>query len=391
MDPEIAREATLTAVSLRTQSVQRLPAARGVPRGEAIVEHMPSPVVDVVIPVHTATRPIRRAASSALANETDVRVIVVAHNIDPARISEGLGDLASDPRVRLLSLLDGIASPAGPMNHGIAEGTGRYFAVMGSDDELEPGAIDSWASVAIRTGATAVLPRILVGGRPDPTPPTRRGRTRDLDPEKDRLSYRCMPLGLIERERFGHLRFTEGLASGEDLEFTAQLWFTGSQTAYDRSGPAYIVHDDTDDRVTRAIRPLAEDFAFLGVVERSEWWATMSAPHRRAFGVKNLRMHVMDAVASRLVTADGGIAAHAAELVDIVTRIEVMSPGSTALLSRADRKVLRELSSEIPSVERIKSYLAARWGARPDAVLTANPLRSLHRQAPLRTLRDMVA
>ncbi|MCZ4300520.1 glycosyltransferase family 2 protein [Microbacterium oxydans] len=349
---------------------------------------MPLPEVDVVIPVHTPSRPIHRAVSSVLANTVPVCITVVAHNTDAASIAANLADLANHPRVRVLSLQDGIPSPAGPMNHGIDASEAPYFCVLGSDDELDPGALDSWHAVAVSSGATMVIPRVRVKERLEPTPPTRRGRTRDLDPVKDRLSYRCMPLGLIDRTRFGHLRFTPGLTSGEDLEFTAELWFTGSHIAYDRTGPAYFGHDDAADRVTRTVRPLTEDFAFLEIVAARPWYTAASTRLRRAFGVKNLRVHLMDAVAARL-EAPGGIQAYSAELLAVAARIERMSPGATALLSRADRKILAELGNSTPSEERIRTHLTARWGGGLDGRLTANPFLSLHRQSPYRTLRDM--
>lgn len=351
---------------------------------------MPSPDVDVIIPVHTPVRPIRRAVSSVLATEAAVRVTVVAHNTDPGAITANLGDLAARPDVRVVTLQDGIPSPAGPMNHGIALAEAPYFSVMGSDDELEPGAIDSWLAVARSTGATTVIPRVRVDDAAEPTPPRRRGRVRDLDVDKDRLSYRCMPLGLIDRSHFPGLRFTPGLESGEDLEFTARLWFTGTHIAYDHTGPAYVGHDDAVDRVTRIVRPLAADFAFLDIVAATPWYREASRAARRAFGVKNLRVNLMDAVASRL-DAPGGIAVYREELLDIAAAIERMSPGATALLCRADRKVLRELESTEPSADRIRAHFSARWGRGLDARLAANPFLSLHRQAPYRTLRDMVA
>ena len=343
----------------------------------------------MVIPVHTPVRPIRRAVVSALANTADVRVTVVAHNTDASRISTNLSEFAGRPDVRVLSLQDGIPSPAGPMNHGIASAEAPFFSVMGSDDELEPGAIDSWYALATSTGASVVIPRVRVDEAHEPTPPTRRGRRIDLDIDKDRLAYRCMPLGLIDRSVHPGLRFTPGLESGEDLEFTAELWFTGAHIAYDRTGPAYVGHDDAEDRVTRTIRPLSADFAFLDIVASRSWYRTAGRSARRAFGVKNLRVHLMDAIAARLDLA-GGIGAHRSELLEIASTIETMSPGATTLLSRADRKVLDELTAAEPSADRIRELFAARWGGGPDGRLTANPFLSLHRQAPYRTLRGMV-
>lgn len=347
---------------------------------------------DVTIPVHSATRPIRRAAASVLDhNAPGVGVIVVAHNIDPEIIRANLGPHAEHPRLRLLALADGIPSPAGPLNYGIAASRGRYYAVLGSDDEFEPGAVDSWLTLADETHADAVIARVLrsINGV-EPMPPTRPGRVRALDGDRDRLSYRCVPQGLVSRERFGHLRFTPGLASGEDQEFTAQLWFTGSNLAYDRSGPAYVLHEEGDDRVTAAVRSAEEDFRFLAIVGQTTWYSRLRPAQKRAWGVKNLRMHLMDAVAGRLDAPDG-FAAHAPALLGIAHEIERLSPGATALLARCDRDVLDELEASDPDPDRIRAAFARRWGRNAGSYLTRNPFRALHRQGPWRTLRDMAS
>ncbi|GAB3631137.1 hypothetical protein GCM10027421_04900 [Microbacterium shaanxiense] len=344
---------------------------------------------DVIIPVHTATRPIARAAASALDhNDRRVRVNVVAHNIDAQLIRRELGEYAGHPSLRLLHLMDGIGSPAGPLNHGISVATANYYAVLGSDDEFEPGAVDSWLAMAERTDADAVLARVnrSIQGV-EPLPPTRRGRETKLSGARDRLTYRCVPQGLISRERFGHLRFTPGLASGEDQEFTAQLWFTAHALAYDRHGPAYVLHEEGDDRVTATARPVDEDFRFLEVVGATTWYPRLRKSQKRAWGVKNLRMHLMDAVAARLDDLDS----HAVDLVRVADTIERLSPGATALLARCDRDVLHELRTPRPDPARIREAFAKRWGRNADAWLPANPLLALHPQAPYPTLRAMIA
>lgn len=347
--------------------------------------------VDIVVPVHTTERPIRRTVASVVDhNACDVRVIVVAHNIDPELIRANLGEYADRPDVRLSHLADGIHSPAGPLNHGIAEGTAAYFGVLGSDDEFEPGAVDSWHALATETSADAVLARVQRSLRgPEPLP-TRRGRTRALDAVRDRLSYRCVPQGLVSRARFGHLRFSPGLASGEDQAFTTELWFTGSCLAYDRQGPAYVLNEDGDDRVTATPRPVAEDFAFLDIIAATDWYARLSPAQKRAWGVKNLRQHLMDAIAARL-TSPEGFACHSDALLSVAGRIEELSPGATALLARCDRDAIDELRRPDPDTERIIAHLTRRWGRNHAAFLPRNPLRALHRQAPWRTMRDMVA
>ena len=357
---------------------------------------MLDPRVDVIIPVHSATRPLARAVDSVLGHTAaPVRVLVVAHNIDPEQIRAALGAHASHPAVELLELADGIPSPAGPRNHALAQGTAPFFAFLDSDDTLAPGALDSWVALADDAAADVVLARIERGeaAAADPLPPTRPGRQRDLHPVKDRLAYRSEPVGLISRARFERLRFTPGLRSGEDLAVSAELWFSGASIAYDRSGPAYRFRDDAVDRVTAAARTLSEDFAFLDAIAQADWFRGSSRSARRAFGVKVFRLHFFDAVLARLQDRDGsgGLAAHRAELAALVARIEGLAPGSLALLSRRDRAAIAEAIAPEGTPESVLALLEARWLGGVDAMLTRNPFRSLHRQGPRRTLRDMVA
>lgn len=350
---------------------------------------MTEPVVEMTIAVHSAARPIARAVASVIEHTTaPVQVNVVAHNIDGDVIARNLGAYAEHPSVRLLTLNDGIHSPAGPMNLGLAQSRAPFVALMGSDDELAPGAIDSWLALQRETGATTVLARIRIGERgTDPYPPVRRGRrTRDLDARKDRLAYRSAPLGLIDRARFADLRLTEGLASGEDLAYTAELWFTGHAIAYDLTGPPYIVNDDATDRVTAAPRPVLDDFAFLDAIEATPWFRRLGRRDRCALAVKVLRVHFFDAVLARTRVPEG-IAAHRADLLAVLDRLEHLAPGVTSLLARVDRRVIDELRAPSPDPTAILQLIDARWNYRTaGAVLPRNLLLAAHPQAPLRTL-----
>lgn len=353
-----------------------------------MAERTDPPVVDLTIAVHSATRPIARAVASVVDHtQADVRVNVVAHNIDPSIIRNNLGQYADHARVRLLTLHDGIGSPAGPMNHGFAESDAQFLSVMGSDDELAPGAIDSWLAVQKATNAEVVVARIILpGGRTDPYPPVRNGRrTHDLDGRKDRLAYRSAPVGLIDRARFGRLRFTEGLPSGEDLAYSATLWFTGNRLAYDLHGPGYTLNDDATDRVTTTPRPVAENFAFLDAIEELDWFRSCSSTVREALIVKLIRLHFFDVLRAHALTAEG-IAPHRAALQRVLERLEAMSPRAFRLLSRADRHVLDVLRTGADATD-FTAALDARWNYRTlGALAPRNPLLALHRQAPLRTL-----
>lgn len=345
------------------------------------------PIVDVTIAVHSSTRPIARAVASVLDHtKTPTRVIVVAHNIDPQVIENNLGHWAQDERVRLLALRDGIHSPAGPMNLGLAESTAPFVSVMGSDDEFEPGAIDSWYGLQQQSGAGVVIAQVRndAGGK-ELSPPARPGRTRGLDPVKDRLSYRSAPLGLISRERFGQLRFAEGLPSGEDLPFVARLWFSGAGVAFARSGPGYLVHSDAVDRVTSAPRAVELDFAFLDHIFGQPDFERLTRTQRTAFVIKLIRLHLFDAVVNRAAVGEWPTGEREA-LAAVARRMLEWADRPERMLSLLDHKVLDGILDEVTPVEEMMDHIRKRWNYRSaDVLLTRNPIYALHRQGPLRT------
>lgn len=350
---------------------------------------MLAPLVDVIIAVHSATRPIARAVASVLDHTiAPVRVSVIAHNIDPEIIRGNLGEYADHPGLRLLSLADGIPSAAGPMNLGISRAEAPYLSILGSDDEFAPGAIDSWLGVAQRTGAQAVLARIqLVTGGTDPYPPVRNGhRTRNLHGRKDRLAYRSAPLGLVSREQFGSLRLTEGLQSGEDLTYSLTLWYTGARIAYDLEGPPYIGHDDSHDRVTAAPRSIAQDFVFLDELTGLSWFTAAARGDRIAIIVKLIRIHLFDAILAR-VHSQEALDAHRTELLALIARLISIAPESKRLLSLSDRAVFAALENPESTAEQVLATLSARHAyLSPASLLPRNLFYALHRQAPFRTL-----
>lgn len=347
---------------------------------------MKAPLVDVIIPVHSPTRPIDRAVGSILLHTlADVRVNVVAHNISVDVIRENLKTFADDSRVRLLHLEDGIHSPAGPMNFGLDHATAQFVSVMGSDDEFAPGAIDSWLKIQRDGSADFVIAQIRnVGGSLVPSPPTRPGRRLNLDGVKDRLSYRSAPLGLLSRDSFAHLRFPERLLSGEDLPFVSEIWFTAEKIAFDRSGPEYLVHADAIDRVTSEPRPVKNDFAFLELIFDAKWAKTLTKSEKQAIGIKLIRMHLFDAIVNR--SKNGMTEAEKFELSQVARRISQWSLGSEKFLSLIDRKVFDGIALGNSSIEEMMSLIEKRWNYRSlDVLVTKNPVYFFHRQGPLRT------
>lgn len=345
---------------------------------------MTRPVVDVLVAVHSAVRPVERAARSVLdgTRSTPVTLTIVCHGLDPAVVHGRLGVTARDPRVRVVPFADGVPSPAGPFNHGLDLATGRYTSVLGSDDYLERGAIDSWVRRARVDRADVVVARQRhQDGRPVRTPPVRPWRTSALDGVRDRLSYRSAPLGIVSRERFPDLRFTTGVAVGEDIAYVAALWFSGARVSVDR-GPAYVVTDDASDRTTRAVRSVGEELAYLDIALAA--CRALTPAQATAFVTKLVRVHVFGAVHNRPEAAawdqDGRRA-----LADAAERLLAVAPRAVEPLALADRRLLAQVRDPGSPVEELlrRARDRRRFGSL-STLVTADPRWLLHREAPAR-------
>lgn len=336
-------------------------------------------VVDIVIAVHDPSRAIERAVDSVLRNDIDARAIVVAHNIDPAVIRSRL---SGRENVSVIACADGIASPSGPFNAGLDAATAEFIGVLGSDDELEAGALDAWVARARRDGADAVLARIRhASGARILTPPVRPGRRRRLDPVADRLAYRSAPLGILRRERFADLRFPPGLRTGEDLAFTLVTWFTGGAISLADAVPAYLVHDDAVERVTTVARPMTVDTASVDVLLDAAEEIGLTERARTSIGVKLLRQNLTSWVLLRPNTADWDAADDDA-LHACARRITDFAPHARPLLSQHDARVLDAALDG----DGHRAATLAIGRSRPSAatLLTTRLRDSLRRDAPLR-------
>lgn len=345
------------------------------------------PDVDVIIAVHTDQRPIERAVGSVLSGtKAAARTTIVCHGVDVALIAARLGYLADDPRVRLLPFTDGVPSPAGPFNHGLDAATARFTSVLGSDDELEPGAIDSWLAFQRRDDAHVIIPAVrLADGGSLGTPPTRPFRRRGLEGARDRLAYRTAQLGLVDRRRFAGLRFTPDLASGEDIAYGLRLWFSDARIAFDRRGPSYRINADATDRTTVAIRTIAQDFAFLDHAIDPEWIVTLTPASREAIAIKLLRTHVIDALRSRFLGDTSVNFRERQALAAVLDRIVGIAPPVLGIMSTLDRQLLHTALDPSADEKRISTLLRRRTvRLRPSNLVTGSPLSLLHREAPLR-------
>ncbi|WP_040165453.1 glycosyltransferase family 2 protein [Microbacterium gorillae] len=341
--------------------------------------------VDLCIAAHDDARPIRRAVESVLDHTSArVRVSVVAHNIDPARIAASIGDLADHPAVRVLSLQDGIRSPAGPFNAGLDAAEAEFTAVMGSDDSLAPGAIDAWLARARREDADVVIARLRhAAGGFIATPPVRPLRTRSLDPVRDRLSYRSAPLGLVRRRRFGDVRFAEGVAVGEDVSYVTALWFSGARLSYAHGDPAYLVHDDAVERTTLSTRPVRAELAFITHLLASPTVIALPAAARTAIAVKLLRVHVFGVIVNRPDAAWWTVDEREA-LAEIASTVRGTGDVD-ASLSRNDLRLCAIIADPATGPNALFDASAARRRfAHPDSIRTARLTDLLRRDAPLR-------
>ncbi|MEE6274470.1 glycosyltransferase [Georgenia sp. MJ206] len=349
--------------------------------------------VDVVIAVHTPRRPIGRAVASVLdGNAAQARLTVVCHNLPAAEIVAVVAPEHRD-RVRFLEHADDVPSPAGPFNAGMDAAEGEFVSIMGSDDVLDPGAVNYWLRLARRTGAETVVSRLVLGTRrrPVPTPPVRPWLRGLAHPVKDRLSYRSAPLGLVStavRERLG-ARLVEGIVVGDDVPYVTRLWFE-TRVAVARRGPAYVIGEDAEDRVTYAPRPITVELAFLRQLCAEPWFQGYTLEERRAICAKAARIHLFGAVHNRsdpaFWTADERTA-----LARVATDLLAAAPGFERVLSLADRELLDAIRSRSASAKwMIEAARARRRHGRPPTLLTREPSRLLAREAPARLMAASV-
>lgn len=336
--------------------------------------------VDVIIAVHDPARPVERAVASVLDSESVSRVIVVCHNLDAEVIRDRLGTLAHDNRVLLTEHRDALRSPAGPFNRGLDLSEATYASVMGSDDTVAPGAIDAWRRTASDTGADAVIaPLRHSAGARVPTPPSLRRRA--LRGARDRLAFRTAPLGLISRGRFGGLRFTEGLATGEDLAYSARIWFSRARIACSAAPAYYLIHDDAE-RVTFSRRPLSEDLRAVTLLLADSWARSLSTVDRRAIAVKLWRVNLFGAVHYRAGIWDA-VDREAAR--EIARDISAFSPESVNVLSRAEGRLREALLDQHRSSGQIDELSRRRRRfLSVDALIPVRTLLTFSHDAPLR-------
>ncbi|MEO6531509.1 MAG: glycosyltransferase [Specibacter sp.] len=288
--------------------------------------------------------------------------------------------------VRFLECMDGIPSPAGPFNAGLAAATADYVGIMGSDDTLDPDSMRQWLAIARANNSAAVLaPQRHASGAKVRTPPVRVGRTSKLDPVKDRLSYRTAPLGLIqtsEIHRLG-LKFSNGYKSGEDQEFSARLYFGGGRIDYAKGAGCYVVGADASDRVTSESRPIGEDFRFATDLVTTAWFLNLPERSRSAIVTKLIRVHVFAAAGSRSPadwTAEERLA-----LSTVATTLIEAATAATRPLSIAEARLLAAIVDPgISTLELARRASSRKKFGRPATMIASRPGSQFAVEGPLR-------
>lgn len=330
--------------------------------------------VDVVVPVHSATRPIRRAVSSILASEnSSIRAVVVCHNISAEVIQTNLSGLDFS-RIILTTLEDGIYSPAGPLNAGVQASSAKYVAFLGSDDEYQPGILEAWLSEAVAANnPQLIIGQLLSDGRGRIMAPLpRRKRSERLEASRDLLNNRTAPVGTLIRRDFltqaGTPVFTPGLPVGEDIELGLYLWNTASTISYSKHAEGYVIHETGEDRVTGHPLPLREVLFPVQRVLSRPWMEALSVQKKRSIAVKLMRYQVIDTLGHRQAHLSPEDLRAAAS---VASSLLALAPGVRGKLSVAENNTLRALMADEPAYTVQSSSLRA----KVQTILPQNPLR----------------
>ncbi len=173
------------------------------------------------------------------------------------------------------------------------------------------------------------------------------------------------------------------MRNGGDLAFVAQLWFADASVSFDRSGPAYVIHDDATDRVTFAPKPVSTELEWLPRLTGRAELAALPEQARVALARKLARVHVFGAIYNRR-DAPGWLAREPMVLEASLASLRVFAPGFERSLSRADHRLIAAIAAGVEEHELVRLASVRR---RPDSwsTLTAPTFAgTIDRDGPFR-------
>jgi len=177
------------------------------------------------------------------------------------------------------------------------------------------------------------------------------------------------------------MRFTPGLATGEDLAYSTRLWFSGAPISRVRAGGEYLIHDDAV-RITFTRRPIGDELAAVPALTADEWVVALAPAARAALAAKLWRISVFGVVHHR-----GGawMPGDRHALADVCAAVERLAPSAVDVLSRADRSLVSAIADpDVDDAVVDARSVARRRFATPAALLPAKLSRIAAREAPLR-------
>lgn len=347
---------------------------------------MSRPLVEIVIACHDASRPLRRAVSSVLQDEAirdRVRVTVVAHGLEAEPLRAQLTGIDGD--VQVIVFRDGIRSAAGPFNHGLDQVEAEYCGVMGSDDFLEPRAMENWVRHVEAEHPDAAIAQIRLQTQTVmPNPLVRIGRRRRLDAARDRLFYRTAPLGLVRTARMRELglRMVEGVRVGEDFEFGIRLWAHGGRVDVLSGAGSYVIGEDARERTTEAMLTMTERFEPISRLFDDGVIDGLTRVHRESLAVKLIRVSIVGT--AQMIAEHEPSDRDVAELAALLRRLLSVAPRALRPFNRSDRRVLDGILNEPTAARMVAEVRRARRAGRVDRWLTPDILHSFARESTLR-------
>lgn len=332
---------------------------------------MPPVSAQIVIPVHSLDRPLRRAVGSVLLCP-EAGALIVAHGLEPATL-----DVPESSRVQVEAVKRSVGFPGVAFNEGLRAATAPLVGIMGSDDWYEDGAISAMLEHAEQDSADGVIAPIRYAAKKgnEITPTT--WRRRNLRPARDHMYYRTAPLGLYKREIFDDpdFLFAEHVPAGTDVVNGVALWSSELRFSYYPHDPAYVVGDDALSRVTTIKRPLAEHAAEWRRIWDSQQVQAASRSARKALAHKMVVQHVLPLIANRPDEAkwrQGDFA----WLVETARQLVEEVPTLPGTINRAKRPVFDSLLEGNLS-KTLESERSSQSAGYLDWRLASNPLEEL--------------